>query len=257
MCVYVCVCVCVCTIKALKRVLLTSIEYKFSLYRLSFYFSVWWCAPGHDIAVRFVVTEEATSLLRSCYMQWKGLFYAPSFLTFRPLVFCGYRRTRKILYETGCSELIRQVSFLHFSVYRAVFDSPESRCFLSSVSSEPEFCFQVCFYVGAEFSISVCVCDALDFQAPTQISFASKKLSVSQFTSLKYLFTSAPRATVYVISVLGRRLNLKVQARDCLNLQIETVMLFRKVVNQLPFYSAYNCKRTYISGNNLFLYNVN
>ena len=88
---YICVsvCVCVCTIKALKRVLLTSIEYKFSLYRLSFYFFVCWCAPGRGTTVHFVMTEEATSLLRSRCMQWKGLFCAPSFLTFRPLVFCG------------------------------------------------------------------------------------------------------------------------------------------------------------------------
>lgn len=82
------VCVCMCSIQALKRVLLTSIEYKYSLCRLFSYFSVWWLALARGTTVHFAMTEEAMSLYDLATCNGRGLFYAPSFLTFCLLVVC-------------------------------------------------------------------------------------------------------------------------------------------------------------------------
>jgi hypothetical protein len=157
-------CVCVCGIKELKRVLLTSIEYKFSLYRLSFYFSFCWGDLRHGITVHVIMVEQATSLLRSFYLQWTGLQCARSVQTFRPVVLCcGLTRTWTVPYGTGCSELIgaNLLSSLFSIQCRRWFSRVP--IFGSSVSSEPEFCFLVFFYIDAELSISCCVCDTLVF----------------------------------------------------------------------------------------------
>jgi hypothetical protein len=81
----------VCCSKVLKRVLLTSTEYKISLCRLYFYFAFCCCSFRHGTAAHFNTARQATSPLRPFHVQLKDdLPCARSFLTFLPAACCGF-----------------------------------------------------------------------------------------------------------------------------------------------------------------------